>query len=49
MVNTSQVFADEFRCSFTFSAAGTVQLLAAEGTSGDSWTIDYGYLQLTPT
>lgn len=49
MVNTSQVFADEFRCSFTFSAAGTVQLLAAEGTSGDSWTVDYGYLQLTPT
>ena len=49
MNNNGQVFADEFRCSFTFTGSGTLQLLAAEGTGGDPWTVNYGYLQLTAT
>ena len=49
MNNIGQVMVDEFRCSFTFTAPGTLQLKAAEGTASDPWTVNYGYLQLTAT
>jgi hypothetical protein len=48
MSSSGVVYLDEMVCEFVFTAAGTLALQAAEGTGGDSWTVDYGFREISP-
>ena len=37
-----------FDVNFTVTTGGTLTITAAEGTSGDSWTVDYIFATLEP-
>jgi hypothetical protein len=46
-VSNGAVLSAELDCTFTFTADGTLSVLAAENVSGQSWTVNYGYLELS--
>lgn len=48
MSSTVPIFIIDIWCEFTFTAAGTLNFQCAQGTSGDQFTINYGYMVLKP-
>jgi hypothetical protein len=47
MPSSGIVYSLEIDCSFTFSAAGTIHLVVAESNAGDTWTLDYGWWEVS--